>query len=150
MTIQVDSREKAHAIEKILSTFRQCCVKYYISKMWVGDYGSLDNPRVAVDRKQSLLEVCSNMCQQHERFRDECVRAKEAGIHLIILVEHGRGILCIDDVEDWKNPRLKRSPQATTGKALASFMRTMAEKYDIEWVFCEKPQTGKEIIRLLG
>ena len=149
MTIQIDSREKAHAIEKILSTFRQNCVAYYISKLWVGDYCSLDNPRVVVDRKQSLLEVCGNMCQQHERFRAECVRAQEAGIKLIILVEHGRGVRSIEDVEGWKNPRLKRSPQATTGKALAGFMRTMAGKYGVEWHFCEKSQTGSEIIRLL-
>ena len=77
LTIQVDSREKARAIKSILSEFDTQGVKYYISKLWAGDYMSLDNPRLIIDRKQNLTEVCSNVCQQHERFKAELVRAQE-------------------------------------------------------------------------
>jgi ERCC4-type nuclease len=148
-TIQIDSREKAHAIETILSQFRQNCVKYYVSKLYVGDYADPFNARVVVDRKQNLNEVCSNLCQGHDRFRDELLRAKEAGIRIVLLVEHGPSVKCIADVEKWVNPREKKNKGATTGPRLAKAMQTMAERYDVEWRFCAKDQTGNEIIRIL-
>ena len=69
MVIQIDSREKAKAIKKILAEFEKQEVNYYTSKLWAGDYMSLDNPRVIVDRKQNLSELCQNVCQDHDRFR---------------------------------------------------------------------------------
>ena len=68
MTIQIDTREKARAIRQIVSYFNEAGIQHYTSKLFVGDYMSLDNPRVVIDRKQNLLEICSNVCQQHERF----------------------------------------------------------------------------------
>lgn len=105
MDIQIDSREKARAIQKILAYFDSNGIRYYISKLWAGDYMSLDNPRVIIDRKQNLTELCSNITQQHKRFKDELVRAKEMGIKIIILCEHGGNIKTIEDVKSWINPR---------------------------------------------
>ena len=78
-------------------------MKYFSSKLLVGDYMSLDNPRLIIDSKQNLQELCGNVCQQHERFKRELLRAMDAGIQLIILVEHGQGINNIEDVYFWKN-----------------------------------------------
>jgi len=108
LDVQIDSREKAHAIEKILNEFSKQEIKYFVSKLYVGDYTSLDNSRLAIDRKQNLTEVCGNMCQQHKRFTGELMRAREAGIQLVILVEHSPYIKSIDDVEKWINPRNKQ------------------------------------------
>lgn len=44
MTIQIDSREKAKAIKKIIATFDSEKVDYFISKLYVGDYMNFDNP----------------------------------------------------------------------------------------------------------
>lgn len=107
LTIQVDSREKARAITKIIEEFTKQGVKYYISKLWAGDYMSLDNPRLIIDRKQNLSEICANVCNTHDRFRNELIRAKELDVKLIILIEHSNQIKSIDDVETWKNPRRK-------------------------------------------
>lgn len=52
-------------------------------------------------------------------------------------------------VERWKNPRARYSPGTTTGAQLAKIMRTMADRYGIEWRFCDKKETGLEIIRAL-
>ena len=150
LTIQVDSREKARAIKRILGYFNDNKVNYYISKLWVGDYMSLDNPRLVIDRKQNLAEVVSNVTQGHDRFRRELIRAKEAGIKLIILVEHSSLIKSIDDVEGWSNPRLITSPAAMTGKTLAKVMRTLEERYGCEFHFCAKTKTGEKILQLLG
>lgn len=100
MTIQIDSREKAKAIKKIIATFDSEKVDYFISKLYVGDYMNFDNPRLIVDRKQNLSELCGNVCQQHKRFRDEIIRANEHGIKLIFLCEHGNGIH--DILDGWE------------------------------------------------
>jgi hypothetical protein len=150
LTIQIDSREKARAIKNILAEFGKQGVKYYISKLFVGDYMSLDNPRLIIDRKQNLTEICSNMCQQHERFRAELLRAQENGIKIVILIEHSNQIKSVEDVAKWQNPRLKDGNKAMTGETLSKIMATMERKYGCEFLFCDKLHTGQKIIELLG
>ena len=119
------------------------------SKMYCGDIALFDNQMTCIDLKKDLQEVAGNLLQQHERFRAECVRAQEAGIKLIILVEHGGAIKSMDDVREWINPRLRTSPKAVTGARLAAIMETMATKYGIEWRFCRKQDTGRIIVEIL-
>ena len=149
MICQIDSREKARAIQKILAEFENQGIKHFVSKLPVGDYINLDNPKVAIDRKQSLAEVAVNVGQDHARFKRELERAQEYGIHLIFLVEHGGSIKTLEDVQNWVNPRLKEHPLALTGPRLYRIMLTMQNKYGIEWMFCDKRNTGKRIIELL-
>jgi len=153
MVVQVDSREKAHAIQKILEEFDRQGVDWFVSKLPTGDYMSLDNPRLVIDRKQNLNEVCNNVVQDHKRFAAELERAKRYGIHLIVLIEHGKGIKTLDDVMDWQNPRLKQSPMAVSGERLFKILSAMQnnhDKYDVEFLFCDKSETGNRIIEILG
>lgn len=150
MTIQIDSREKARAIKKILLCFDSHGVDYFVSKLPTADYMSLDNPRLLIDRKQNLLEICGNVCQQHERFTAELSRAKQRGQKIVILCEHGHGIETLDDVMHWINPRLKQSPMAVSGERLYKIMSTMQRTYGVEWQFCDKNHTGQRIIEILG
>lgn len=149
MQIFIDSREKAHAITKILAEFERQGVKYFSTKVFVGDYMSLDNPRLSVDRKQNLSELYCNLCQDHKRFVAELSRAQAAGIELIILVEHGGKIKTIEDVKNWNNPRLKVSPYAWDGLRMYKTMLTVQSKYGVRFEFCDKRQTGARIIELL-
>lgn len=149
MTIQIDSREKARAIAKILDTFDREGIHSFISKLPVGDYMNLDNPRLVIDRKQNLSELCQNICQGHKRFRTELERAGQVGIKLIILCEHGGGIRELRDVIDWENPRLQYSPMAMSGERLYKVLSAMRAKYGIEVLFCDKRSTGHKIIELL-
>ena len=164
MDIQIDSREKARAIRKIINTFDEAGVKHFSSKLLVGDYMSLDNPRLIIDRKQNLQELCGNVCQQHERFKKELLKAMDAGIQLVILVEHGSDINSLEDVYFWKNPRKheirwkwengKRvkyvvSARAVDGNQLYKSLCTIQDRYNVKFAFCEKKDTGKEIIRIL-
>lgn len=150
MNIQIDTREKERAIRKIVETFNNLGVGYFSSKLYVGDYMSLDNPKLIIDRKQNLLEVSNNVCQDHERFRAELKRASDAGIHLIILVEHGESIKTLEDVIFWENPRSKMSPKAMNGERLYKVLNTIERKYGCEFLFCDKENTGNEIVRLLN
>lgn len=160
MIIQIDSREKAKAIQKIISEFDRQGIKHPVSKLMVGDYMNYDNPRVIVDRKQNLTEVCSNVCQDHERFRRELVLAKENGIQLIILCEHGKDIKSLEDVIFWKNPRSEKRKKidgkwqtvhtnAMKGDVLYKILTTLQEKYGVLFEFCDKDETGKRIVELL-
>lgn len=165
MDIQIDSREKARAIRKIVKTFDDNGVKHFSSKLLVGDYMSLDNPRLIIDRKQNLQELCGNVCQQHERFKRELLKAMDAGIQLIILIEHGKDIKSIEDVYFWKNPRKHEvrwrtvngkkeryvvSSKAVDGNQLYKSLCTIRDRYNVRFEFCEKNDTGKKIIELLS
>ena len=150
MTIQIDTREKARAIKKILAEFEKQNIQFYNRKLFVGDYMNLDNPRLIIDRKQNLQELVGNVCQQHKRFTDELKRAQENGIKIIILCEHGGNIKQLSDVNKWYNPRLKVSPLAMSGQRLFKVLFTLNKKYGVDFAFCEKKDTGKEIIRLLS
>ena len=165
MDIQIDSREKSRAIRKIIKIFDEQGIKHFSSKLMVGDYMSLDNPRLIIDRKQNLQELCGNVCQQHERFKRELLKAMQAGIQLVILVEHGAEIKSLEDVYFWKNPRKhevrwkvvngKRekyaaSAKAVDGEQLYKSLCTIQDRYHVRFEFCEKKDTGKKIIEILG
>lgn len=165
LQIQVDTREHKSEWERIQKQFDKLNVEYFRSKLYVGDYQSLDNPRLVVDRKKNLQELVGNVTQQHERFRKELIRANKAGIQVVILVEHGQGIESLEDVWFWKNLRKHEvryrtvngkkeryviSTKATDGEQLYKSLNTMRERYGVKFAFCEKKDTGKEIVRILS
>lgn len=165
MQIQVDTREHNKEWERIKGQFDALGVQYFRSKMYVGDYQSLDNSRLVIDRKKDLQEICGNVCQQHERFKAELLRAKEQGIKLIILCEHGADIKSLEDVYFWQNPRKyqirwktvnsKRvkdviSAKAVDGNQLYKSLCTIRDRYSVDFIFCQKEETGRKIIEILG
>ena len=166
MELMIDTREKKNELARIEKQLKLLPnVNIIHSKLYVGDYMSLDNPRLVIDRKKDLLEICGNVTQQHERFRSELVRAQKNGIHLVILCEHGEGIQDLTDVIFWRNPRLdemdwvmrdghpvreQKYPKATTGAQLFKSLSTIADRYDVEFRFCSKAETGRDIVRILG
>lgn len=163
MVIQIDSREKTRAITKIVEEFERQGIKHPVSKLIVGDYMNYDNPRLVVDRKQSLSELCSNVCQDHDRFRRELIRAQENEIKIIFLIEHGHDVERLEDVIWWENPRRwkrRRNPEsgrwedietkAMQGETLYKILQTQTKKYGCKFLFCKREETGKEIIRILG
>ena len=150
MVIQIDSREKAHAITQIIEEFDRRGIQHPVSKLYLWDYQNFDNPRVIIDRKQNLNELAGNVCQQHERFINEIYRANDTGIRLIFLCEHGKGIRSLEDVKSWENPRLRFSPKAITGEKLYKTLDTISKRHNVTFEFCSKEETGSRIIELLG
>lgn len=122
--------------------------------------------KVSVDTKKDIQEIIGNVCgKQHERFRDECILAQNNDIKLYVLIENRDGVKSVDDLQMWDNPRLKmqkwittphgqrrkvlKYPAATKGDTLAKAMRTMEEKYGVEFHFCRPEEAGEMIIRIL-
>ena len=149
-SICVDTRETPHAIPKILAHVEREGREVIRQKLDVGDYMLSPDGRISVDRKQNLLEVTANLCQQRGRFAAECIRAKNSGVQLVILVEHGGRIKTMEDVQAWRNPRLEVSPYAVSGTRLYQLMKEFESRYGIQWAFCSKAQTGKAILQILS
>lgn len=125
--------------------------------------------KVAVDRKNSIDEICGNICgKQHDRFREEAIRAQKAGAKFYVLIENDESITALEGVKKWSNPRLhrfnkirymhklgkwqtvplpKRPP--TSNITLYKAMWSMASKYDIKWVFTSPGKAAETIVKLL-
>lgn len=149
MTLICDTREHPRAIQKILTEFNRQGITVVRRKLNFADYWNPDNKNVIIDRKQNLQEVAQNVIQGRARFVREIERCNRAGCHMIVLVEHGGKIHSLEDVMQWKNPRLRESPYAVSGERLYKIMHMMASYYNFEWQFCDKGHTGKRIIELL-
>lgn len=147
LTIQIDSREQKY--EHITKAFDRKQIKWFRSKLPVGDYMELDNARLVIDRKRRLEELCGNIFQDHARFKREIELAAELGITLIILVEHGPLIKSIADVMMWKNPNIERG-STVTGEKIARAMTTIQGKYGVEFRFCDKSQTANRILEIFN
>lgn len=146
MILVEDTRNKPlkHAIKR--QYWANEGVQVVRSKLFVGDYSLLNNQSICIDTKQDWVELASNICgKQHERFRNECIRALNCDIRLVILVEEKT------PVEEWKSP-LKRNGKPLTavkGETLAKAMQTMTEKYNVKFVNCDKADAPDIILNLL-
>lgn len=149
MIILEDTRNKPEKNAHIRLQLEQLGYKVKRTKLYCGDYTLPTNQKICIDTKQDLQEVCGNVTQQHERFQAECVRAQEAGIKLIILVQESN-IKDLSEVPSWYNWRLKKNPRALNGLKLFKIMLTMSQKYGVEWKFTTKQDCGKSIVKLLG
>lgn len=168
MTILEDVGQKVGQHDNIRHHCEQAGIILRRQKLNVGDY--ISAPRIAVDTKQGMQEVYSNLVQDHDRFRAECIRAQEDGTRLIILVENDDGIRQLDDIETWMNPRvnayyekfsfalaaqkhgkaIKVPSPPINNKRLIRMMETMSERYGVEWAFCSYAETGAKVVELLS
>lgn len=145
MKIIVDTREKKNS--HILKYFVVHDVDYEERKLDVADYQIEGKTDIAVDRKQNLDELARNLMNRadHSRFWKEVRRAKEQGIRMIILCEHGGQIKSIPDVAGWHS---KYSP--VSGRVLMEEIYRVHISYGVDFIFCSKRSTGKRILKLLG
>lgn len=143
-----DSRQKPEKNRHIREQLEAIGYKVERCKLYCGDYAWPTDQRICVDTKADLHEVESNLIHDHERFRAECIRAQEAGITLVVLVQDPK-VKQLSDVFGWYNIRRKWSPKATTGRTLGKIMYSMKEKYGVQWEFATKDNLGKRIIELL-
>lgn len=146
MVIVEDTRNQIGKHKLLNSQLKELGYEVIRTKLYVGDYSKLDDMSVCIDTKKDWVEVAGNICgKQHERFRDECLRAKNAGIKLIILVEDAVPI------HIWKSPR-KRSGDPlchVDPMVLLRAMSTMTAKYGVLFKHCEKSNTAREIVKIL-
>lgn len=148
MVLLEDSRQQPGKHRNIEQYCKQNGIILRRSKLYVGDYQIANKGDIVVDSKASVAEIASNIFQEHDRFRDECLRAQEAGIRLVVLIEE---VLPGGLLENWRSPmgsdglpRHKFDPAK-----LKKAMLTMQEKYKCCFRFCDGRSTGKVMIEYL-
>ena len=145
MKIWIDSREKPHAILGITTYFDRHGIEWERTALKTGDYMLDGKPDLIIDRKQTLNELAHNLCSpDRARFYREVRRAREAGIRLVVLCEHGGEIKDLASVGAWK-PKYGK----VSGKTLRDAIYTLMVSYGVPVVFCGKRSTGKRIVALL-
>lgn len=137
----------------------------------VGDYMLVGTP-LSIDTKQNISELNKNIKgKDHLRFRNECIKAKEAGIKLVVLVESDE-VSSLEELKSWrepsreyckrggspraelmarksKKPLAKGVPRRIYGSTLAKACQTMTDKYGVEFYFCPPELSGEWIIDAL-
>lgn len=139
-------------------------------KLDYGDYALTPNkPRIAVDTKANMAEIAMNISRQHVRFKNECIRAFDAGAQLYMLIENTNGYTCINDVNAWRNDHctycfmdgcepwngLMKCPRhgrraPIQGQRLAKAMSTMQERYGVLFEFCTPQMAAQRVLELLN
>ena len=155
MIIIEDSRQQANKHKNVHQFFERAGITLVRSKLLVGDYMIANRGNVSIDTKSGVPELMMDVWQQHRRFREECQLAQNSGILLIVLVEE---VLPFGRLDLWRSPvyhkdtasHSKGEPMykgnpATLRKALA----TMTKEYGVKFRFCDRKETGSEILRYL-
>ena len=174
MIILEDTRNQPGKHDKKNQYFSEHGIEVRRTKLYVGDYTLPTDQSVCVDTKKDIQELIGDICgKSHVRFREECIRAQESKIKLIILVENTDGVKETRDLFRWVNPRRKiyinsdevigywkngnprykriqKYPNATKGESLAKACMTMQLKYGVEFLFCRPEDAGAKILELLG
>lgn len=170
MIVLEDSRQQHGKHDTKNQFFKERGIEIKRTKLYVGDYTLPTDQSVCIDTKKDIQELIGDICgKSHERFRNECIRAQEANIQLIILVEniggyidrkqtiYNKTVRSIEDLFSWINPRLfiwkngrQKYPSATKGSVLAKACITMQQKYGVQFQFCTPEESAERILSLLN
>ncbi len=149
MVILEDTRQQAKKHELKHQYFEAHGIEVVRTKLVVGDY-MLFGGTIVIDTKANVEEIAANIGgKEHVRFREECKLAKKLGARLTILVENRDGFQSVSDVVDWVNPNFHKTARSIEGPRLAKAMKTMSERYGVQFQFCTPEASGERIIRLL-
>ena len=150
MKLWIDSREKwtqPQSSDTHLSAyFDRHGIDWEVKKLDVGDYMLDGNDTISVDRKASIDELASNLLNREDksRFMREVRRAKESGLHLVVLIESNK-YHQIADLASWKSKY-----SGISGRSLMDAIYKTHIAYGVEFLFCPKISTGRRIIELLS
>lgn len=150
MVIQIDTREKPQAIEKIIKEFERQHITYIRSKLYAGDYINMEKPLLIIDRKQTIREWASNCTKDHDRVKRELEKLKEIGARMIFLIEEdkidGKPIESLEDLMLWEP---QKGQGTISGLKIYRVSRAWLANYPIQIEFCNRNRTGARIIELL-
>lgn len=145
MIIEMDTRNQKDTY--VTDYLDKQGIKWIRNKLYSGDVKLIDSTKIIIDLKKDLLEMCGNLTslKEHERVKREIARAREIGCERFIFLIKEQKIKSIDEVANWSSKRTK-----VKGETLAKIMKTMAERYDVEFIFTTKENAGAMVVDLLG
>lgn len=142
MIIYVDTRQKKGKHDIKHSQLESLGHTLISKKLNCADYCS-DNSNIVIDTKQDMDELYLDLFSEHARFAREIRLAQRQNKKLIILVEDDK-IKSLSDVKKWKSKRGKAN-----GTVLFDKMMKLKYAYDVDYMFCDKSETGFKIAELL-
>ena len=150
MVIYEDTRQQKNKHWNIHRYCRENGIEIIRQGLNVGDY-MLAGPGgggISVDTKYGVPELAMCVFQEHDRFRDECLRAQRCEIQLIVLTEE---VPPMGRLENWRSPigwdglPMHKFKPDVLKKALI----TMQEEYGVKFRFCRPEDTGMWVIKAL-
>lgn len=154
----IDSRQQKGKHDLKHNYFEEAGVATVRCALPVGDYALM--PALSVDTKASIYELAMDIDQEHERFRNEQIKAKDNGTLLVILVENEDGVTDLESLIQWREDRhhfkMRRAKSGNMyarqieGERLAKACRTMAKRYGTVFDFCSPEEAGERVKRWLG
>ncbi len=109
--------------------------------------GFIKDYSILIDTKKDVEEISGNLCNttEHERIKREIAKAKDLGCQEFIFLICDSKIKNADDLKKWTSKHTK-----VKGNTLYKIMKTMSEKYDVKFMFCNKRSAGRFIYNLLN
>lgn len=150
--ILIDTREKPQAIVNIKKYFDAHGIKYESKKLDFGDYMTDEHGGISIDRKQNIDELAKNCTVEHERFRRELERARNANAKLIILVEQNRYTFRTERItvrEPIDLIRWQSRYSVVNGDRVYRILCKWMNEFNLDVVFCAKQSTGYMITKIL-
>lgn len=150
--ILIDTREKPQAIVNIKKYFDAHGIKYESKKLDFGDYMTDEHGGISIDRKQNIDELAKNCTVEHERFRRELERARNAGAKLVILVTQNRYTFRTERItvhEPMDLIRWQSRYSVVNGDRVYRILCKWMNEFDLDVVFCAKNSTGHIITKIL-
>ena len=150
--ILIDTREKPQAIVNIKKYFDAHGIKYESKKLDFGDYMTGEHGGISIDRKQNIDELAKNCTVEHERFRRELERARNAGAKLVLLVTQNRYTFRTERItvrEPMDLIRWQSRYSVVNGDRVYRILCKWMNEFDLDVVFCAKNSTGHMITKIL-
>lgn len=141
MILYQDQREKRGHHNSVENYCREHNITIIRKRLNVGDY-MFPNGKIAVDTKQDLAELASDLYRDKLAFNKKYKKCLADGIKLIVLVEEN--VQSLNDIVRWKSQHGKIS-----GRMLLDLMQTIRVSYGVDFKFCDKKNVGESIIKLL-
>lgn len=107
-----------------------------------------------IDLKADMVEVAGNVAgtkKEHERFKREVATARELGCkRFVVLIREP--LKTLEDVQTWQTPKLRNGKPIVKRPPVMIYktMKTMSERYGIEWQFTTRLMAGRDIIAILN
>lgn len=147
MVLLVDTREQP--TQRLQARIEISGLPYERRKLEQGDYSckctlpggeELDfSPKVAIERKMDLDELCLCFGKERRRFEREFERAKENGCKIYLLVENG----------NWEKAYNGKYQSQYNQKALVASIDAFRARYGMQLDFCKEETTGRLIRDIL-
>jgi len=127
------------------------------NKLAYGDY--ILAPPVVVDTKRDLYELAYDLHNDHDRFREAAIKARDNESVLVILTENDEGVACLADLADWIESKAHfttrkaksggRVKRRYVGTQMYKTCSTMTRKYGLRFEFCTPQEAGARVLSIL-